>query len=286
MSIAAEVRRASSGGDPSGDSLPEGWARAKLPEIATISMGQSPPGASYNESGEGLPFFQGKADFGDRHPRIRVWCTDPRRVAEPGDVLLSVRAPVGPTNVADRRCIIGRGLAAIRPISPIPAGFVLFYLRLVEPVLAEQGTGSTFTAVNRDHLESLEVGVPPLPEQHRILGKVEALLARVNATRERLARVTPILKRFRQSVLAAACSGRVTGNWREKNSAVASVVGEDGLPRLLDRTAHARYWPCRRALRQRLPNFRQSVGDRQCYLRLRDLSRRGSRLCMSCVQAS
>jgi len=142
--------------------LPEGWVHAKLPDITTIHMGQSPPGTTYNESAEGLPFFQGKADFGPLSPVPRVWCTRPLRVAEPGDVLISVRAPVGPTNLADERCIIGRGLAAIRPEPPIQSKYVLYALRLQEARLAELGTGSTFTAITRGHLENVEIDLPPL----------------------------------------------------------------------------------------------------------------------------
>jgi len=100
--------------------LPEGWSRVRLPEITEITMGQSPPGSTYNSKGQGLPFFQGKVDFGERYPTPRVWCTQPKKTANAGDVLISVRAPVGPTNVADRKCIIGRGLAALSPLAWIP----------------------------------------------------------------------------------------------------------------------------------------------------------------------
>jgi hypothetical protein len=70
------------------DDLPEGWACATLPQFARFNMGQSPPGSTYNENGKGMPFFQGKADFGERHPSVRVWCTAPNKVAHPGDVLI------------------------------------------------------------------------------------------------------------------------------------------------------------------------------------------------------
>jgi type I restriction enzyme S subunit len=199
------------------DALPEGWARVKLPEIADINMGQSPPGSTYNSHGEGLPFFQGKADFGERYPTPRVWCTQPRKTANPGDVLISVRAPVGPTNLAQQKCVIGRGLAALCPLSGITSEFILFALRLLEPRLSISGTGSTFTAISKKDIESIDISLPPLAEQKRIVAKVEELLARLNATKERLARVKEILKRFRQSVLAAACSGRLTEDWRARN---------------------------------------------------------------------
>jgi type I restriction enzyme S subunit len=194
--------------------LPEGWTKVDLAEVAELTMGQSPPGSSYNSVGQGLPFFQGKAEFGLRHPTARKWCTEPSRTALAGDVLISVRAPVGPTNLADRLCAIGRGLAAVRPAGAVDPLWLLWALRLQEEELAAQGTGTTFTAISRHHLEAVRLAVPPLAEQKRIVAKVEELLAQVNAARERLRRVPGILRRFRQAVLAAACSGELTAEWR------------------------------------------------------------------------
>jgi len=94
--------------------VPEGWGVGTLGDLCDINMGQSPPGTTYNEIGDGLPFYQGITDFGFRFPSRRVYCTAPTRFAEEGDVLLSVRAPVGSLNVADERCAIGRGVAALR----------------------------------------------------------------------------------------------------------------------------------------------------------------------------
>ena len=93
--------------------IPEGWGVEKLEKIANITMGQSPKGTSYNEVGEGMLFFQGSTDFGWRFPVARQYTTEPSRIAEEDDILLSVRAPVGTLNIADTRCCIGRGLAAI-----------------------------------------------------------------------------------------------------------------------------------------------------------------------------
>lgn len=199
------------------EGLPVGWGRAKLCEVVDINMGQSPPGSSYNGRGDGLPFFQGKAQFGDRYPTVKVWCTEPKKIAKPGDVLISVRAPVGPSNVADCECIIGRGLAALTPLGGIPTEYILFAFRLLEPQLSKMGTGSTFTAIKREILEEIEIDIAPLAEQKRIVAKVQELLTRVNAVRERLAKVQEIMKRFRQSVLSAACFGHLTTDWREKN---------------------------------------------------------------------
>jgi type I restriction enzyme S subunit len=150
------------------DTLPAGWRPRALSELAQVIAGQSPPGHTYRKRPEGLPFFQGKADFGPRHPIARVWCVEPNKIAQPGDILISVRAPVGPTNVADQECCIGRGLAAIRVGREADADFLLYFLRLFEATLARKGSGSTFGAINRDTLEAIVVPTPPLAEQRRI----------------------------------------------------------------------------------------------------------------------
>ena len=217
-------------GDPRDGDLPEGWAAAELPDIARITMGQSPPGRTYNEVGDGMPFFQGKADFGAVYPTVRKWCSAPNKISKNGDVLMSIRAPVGPTNIANQTCAIGRGLAAISPMCAIPTEFLLYALRLQEGELAAQGTGSTFTAISRSHLNAILVALPPLAEQKRIVAKVRELLARVNAARERLAKVALLVRRFRESVLAAACAGQLTSDWREMNP--CDETGGDLLKRI------------------------------------------------------
>ena len=146
------------------------WPAVQLSFVADVAMGQSPPGNTYNESGEGLPFFQGKAEFGRGHPTIKKWCTAPSRTAEKGDILLSVRAPVGPTNIAPDRCCIGRGLAAIRAKPHlVEQGYIRHFFKYIEPVLSRQGQGSTFAAINRREIEQLQVPLPPLLEQRRII---------------------------------------------------------------------------------------------------------------------
>ena len=152
---------------------------ASLGEVATIISGQSPPGKSYNEEGAGLPFFQGKADFTEIHPITRKWCTAPRKIAESGDILMSVRAPVGPTNIARERCCIGRGLAAIRPNESIALrDFVHWVLRSLEPKLSAKGQGSTFAAIGKRDIMSLEIPLPPIDEQRRtvdVLNRMERI---------------------------------------------------------------------------------------------------------------
>lgn len=158
-----------------------------LAEIAAITAGQSPPGSTYNEDGLGLPFFQGKADFGEVHPTVRKWCTAPKKVADAGDILISVRAPVGPTNIAAERCCIGRGLAAIRPVdkAALP-DFVHWVLKQREPELAAKATGSTFPAIGQKDLRSLLVPLPPRDEQRRIVDILNRA-ARIEVLRRRAA---------------------------------------------------------------------------------------------------
>ena len=92
-------------------------------------QGQSPPGSSYNTEGKGLPFFQGKAEFGELYPTAVKWCTEPSKIAQRDDILISVRAPVGPTNLCPEQACIGRGLAALRPRNGIPPRYILYALR-------------------------------------------------------------------------------------------------------------------------------------------------------------
>jgi type I restriction enzyme S subunit len=140
-----------------------------LKEVAEIIMGQSPESSSYNVFGSGLPFFQGKTEFGDQYPTVVKWCSAPGKIAEAGDILISVRAPVGATNIAKEKCCIGRGLAAIR-VNPkmFNRDFLLFQLKHLEKDLIKKGQGSTFEAINTDILFDLVVYAPKLKEQEEI----------------------------------------------------------------------------------------------------------------------
>jgi len=151
-----------------------------LADVAQVIMGQSPPSSTYNAVGEGLPFYQGKTDFGDMYPTPRIYCTEPSRIAEAGDILISVRAPVGPTNISQERSCIGRGISAIRVGKNLDRDFLLYFLRFYEPELAKAGTGSTFTAISREDLETIKIPLPPLTEQKRIA----SLLARADRLRQ------------------------------------------------------------------------------------------------------
>ena len=134
--------------------VPEGWEVKTISESILLTMGQSPPSEFYNESGEGLPFHQGVTNYGFRFPTHRVYCTTGGRIAEPEDVLLSVRAPVGRINVADRRLVLGRGLAGLRHRSDRQS----FLRQQICHVFAEEdaiGDGTIYKAVTKRFLEQM-----------------------------------------------------------------------------------------------------------------------------------
>lgn len=141
--------------------IPEGWGVEKLENVANITMGQSPKGSSYNETGEGIMFFQGSTDFGWRFPVARQYTTEPSRIAEEDDILLSVRAPVGTLNIADTRCCIGRGLAAIN--SKVRANSYIFNVMQDFKKLFDMmnSVGTTFGSITKDDLYSLQLVYPP-----------------------------------------------------------------------------------------------------------------------------
>ena len=156
--------------------------KTQINEVCIINMGQSPDSSTYNKNGNGLPFFQGNADFGVQYPEIRMWCSEPTKVAQEGDILISVRAPIGAMNIAICECCIGRGLAALTVKKDVCERKYLWYAlsNKVEELNAK-GTGSTFKAINKKILEETEIPLPPLDEQRKIaavLDKVSDLIAR------------------------------------------------------------------------------------------------------------
>ena len=175
-----------------------------LKDIAAIIAGQSPESKYYNTNGEGIPFFQGKADFGALYPNIRTYCSQPIRIAEKDDILLSVRAPVGPTNLSPGKVCIGRGLTAIRPGSSISLKYLLYFFKYYEAQLQKSGTGTTFKAITQNVIKNIEVPVPSLDEQERIVFKIEELFSKLDASVAELQTAKEKLKVYRQAVLFRA----------------------------------------------------------------------------------
>jgi len=171
---------------------------ATLSSVAELIMGQSPPSDTYNDNGDGLPFYQGKTDFGFKYPTPRKYCSDPKKVAEAGDILISVRAPVGPTNIASEKSCIGRGLGAIRA-QTVDSEFLYFNLKHLEPYIASLGTGSTFTAINKTQLATLEVNQSgfDIPEQRHIAH----VLTTVQTAIEQQARMIALTRELKSALM-------------------------------------------------------------------------------------
>ena len=192
-------------------------------DIAHIVAGQSPLSSDCNRDGVGLPFFQGKAEFGRDFPSAKNWCERPPKMAEAGDLLVSVRAPVGPTNYASERCGIGRGLAAIRP-SERSARWLRYWLQASVNTLLEKATGTTFEAITGDVLRSHLCPVPPANVQETIVARIDELFAEIDDGEAALARARDDLATWRKALLKAAVTGELTAVWRAANPPVETGV--------------------------------------------------------------
>ena len=148
--------------------IPIEWEVKKLEDISTVIMGQSPRSESYNEEKNGIPFFQGNSEFGRMYPTIKKWCSEPSKIAEPLDILISVRAPVGAVNLNKCKSCIGRGLAAVRSNDNSDYMYLYYILSYSEKVLNSSAQGSTFTAINSGDLKGLKIAIPKLEEQQNI----------------------------------------------------------------------------------------------------------------------
>ena len=158
-------------------------------------MGQSPDSSSYNADCEGLPFYQGNADFGETHPTPRIWCSEPKKVAEAGDILISVRAPVGAINVADERCCIGRELAVVRPSgSDISNAFLALILQSKRAYLDSMSTGSTFKAIGKKVLSSCEAPLYSHEVQSRIACQINGIDDCLRSSRKLLSTLDDLVK--------------------------------------------------------------------------------------------
>ncbi|MEM4615902.1 MAG: restriction endonuclease subunit S [Archaeoglobaceae archaeon] len=186
--------------------IPKDWEVVRLGNIAKIIMGQSPSSSTYNKESKGLPFLQGKMDFGELYPTPILYCSQPIKVAEPNDILISVRAPVGDVNVAPFKLCIGRGLAAIR-FNPQRAiyWFYFYYLQKIKNFLENLGKGSTFKAITKDDLENLKIPYLSFPEQQKIAEILSTVDKKLEIERKEKAK----LERIKQGLMDLLLTGKV-----------------------------------------------------------------------------
>lgn len=198
-------------GDPATN--PKEWDMVRLGEVCEIIMGQSPPSSTYNTQKLGLPFLQGKAEFTDLYAIPIKWCSSPKKVAEKDNILMSVRAPVGPVNLSPEKLCIGRGLCAIRgKIRKMNQRFLFHYLRFISKDLEKMGSGSTFKAITKKQVENIKIPLPPLSHQQAFARIAE----RAEETRSRLKQALNESEDLFNSLLDQAFTGELTAKWREE----------------------------------------------------------------------
>ncbi|MFD2761864.1 restriction endonuclease subunit S [Lentibacillus juripiscarius] len=184
--------------------IPKGWEVVSLNQFADINMGQSPKSEYYNNQGNGLPFHQGIKDFGFRFPSHQTFSTIEKKVANSGDILLSVRAPVGRMNVADQSIVIGRGLCGLRSKSGHQA-FLYYKLRDVFKVIDSMGSGTVFNSINKKDVENLKVLVP----EDSTLQKFEELASKWDKQIKCNTEESLILQQTRDYLLPKLLSGEI-----------------------------------------------------------------------------
>ena len=185
--------------------IPEGWNDGVLSDIANITMGQSPDGASYNEDGEGMVFYQGSTDFGMRFPTVRQYTTAPTRFAKKGDILMSVRAPIGAVNIANTDCCIGRGLAALNSKFG-SLSHLYFLIDIFKKTFENKNTvGTTFGSITKDELYALPVVIP----DKNVIEQFEKMAKPIFDRQMKLGEESNRLTKLRDKLLPLLMNGQV-----------------------------------------------------------------------------
>ncbi len=206
-----------------------GWQHKKIGDLCEVIAGQSPDGNFYNSDGKGKPFYQGKKGFGEKLIGApTTWTTQVTKIAQKGDILMSVRAPVGPVNFATDEICIGRGLAAIRSNPELDRDFLFYQMLHLQPTIAGK-EGAVFASISKSEIEALPLSFPPLPEQRRIVGILDEALdgiaiAKANAEKN-LQNARALFESHLQAVFIQSGHG-----WEEKrlgNESLIEIVDGD-----------------------------------------------------------
>ena len=185
-----------------GKEIPKGWEVKKLGEFAEIIMGQSPSSKYYNMEGKGLPFIQGRGQYGKYTPETTVYCSRLLKVAKPNDVLVTVRAPVGELNLADREYVIGRGVASLRSKYWT---FLFLYLLTDNERLKSYERGTTYDAITREELDAFPLLLPPQPILQRFHSLVEPLFQKIILNQKQIM----VLRKIRDALLPKLVFGKL-----------------------------------------------------------------------------
>jgi type I restriction enzyme S subunit len=194
--------------------MKEGWEIKKLGEVCKVVAGQSPEGKFYNSEENGMPFYQGKKEYGEKYiGEPTKWTTKVTKEAEAGDILMSVRAPVGPVNFATQQICIGRGLAAIRAGKTVDREYLYNFLVHHENEI-EGNTGAVFNSINKKQIENIQILLPPLPEQQRIVSILDEAFAAIDKAKANAVQNLKNAKELFESYLQGVFRN---GDWETKS---------------------------------------------------------------------
>lgn len=186
------------------------WERKKLGEVCELIMWQSPKSETYNTEWVGLPFFQWKKEFWEIFPTPEIFCSNPIKIAEKWDILISVRAPVGPTNIANEKCCIWRWLWAIRAKENcILSSYVFKFFKKFEKEISELWKWSTFASITKTDLENLSISLPPLSQQKEIVAYLDSVFAENKKLKTLYETQIKNLDEMKQSFLKKAFTGEL-----------------------------------------------------------------------------
>jgi type I restriction enzyme S subunit len=210
------------------------WQQKIIGDLCEVIAGQSPEGKFYNTDGNGMPFYQGKKDFGEKFIEApSTWTTQTTKVALKGDILISVRAPVGPVNFATSEVCIGRGLAAIRTNADLNSDFLFYQLLHLQPVIAGK-EGAVFASINKSEIAALPIMFARLPEQQRIVAILDEAFAGITTakanTEKNLQNARAIFESYLHTVFCQIGEG-----WAEKR------LGDENILEIIDGDRGAQY---------------------------------------------
>jgi type I restriction enzyme S subunit len=187
----------------------ENGDETELGKAFKIVMGQSPASEFYNKDKKGLPFFQGKKEFGDKYPEVEVWTEQYNKEANKGDLLVSIRAPIGPCNIAPDRCAIGRGIAAIKANDKIESLLLFYLIKYYRQQLDTKGTGTTFKAISKEGLNSFRVQLPKKQDWVKIVQSIENKFSVIDKVEQVIEESLLKAEKLRKSILKSAFEGKL-----------------------------------------------------------------------------
>jgi type I restriction enzyme S subunit len=211
------------------DEIPEDWEILTVESFLKINMGQSPPSETYNLERKGLPFYQGVSDFGDIFPKSRIWCSNPKKIANENEILFSVRAPVGEINITDEKCCIGRGVASLIPINS-NLKYCFYILKYFKNKFTAYSQGSTFEAINRDEIGKVKVPfISNIKEQQKIASILSNVDGLIQKTEQIIEQTQKLKKGLMQRLLTKGI-----GHTKFKKTELGTIAEEIELKKLGD----------------------------------------------------